>query len=523
MPSTTNQNHFFDRDLQGSQIAENNVAFMVNKYQDQNIPLIGLYHTQSQTMTLFPCFRKRYMLVADREVKSDNILNIKYTAKIKNKQRVPLSNEEKVSLNSQKEEGYVFPPRLIYSPQNNNFISPHQYMLNLMQVPQNEIINYRGFACEPSRTVQYILVYKSGSLNSPRDENGNIIKRVFGAEPTSEIKNQIQKKFTMLALNGKEPIMSTPSHLFSGNNFNITSKANNNDKIESRSKLPELLILYRKTSKERDFKIAQAKTDEAKVLETELISQEETLKARIASAYGLKDTNNISVSETLFTQKKGISIALIMERKNAKDLLRSSPKALQDLSAAESEYIYRLAKGINLLNNVDMLKSFPVTAEAGKMLIKFYKKYNICTATQALHSSIHEYIDDINDNEGKSLKRIIEDIKYFISEGGDINSCFYLKPPLFMRYRMRPENHFKGDFIYHSKRWCLTKKETTALHEMCRYGESKVVQFMLENARADFTCTDGKGNTPLDLAHQSGDMKIVTMLDNCRKLPRAKL
>lgn len=150
-------------------------------------PLVGAYDIYNKTITLFPCMPKKMTLYQN----SKGIFTKGFKVMGANKHGEPLTKHELAEANG---KGYA--PRYLFSADEgvelslsgDKYVSSHEYLTRLMDLStlkQSE--NLRGFTVtKKSLDEKPVFDWKSGFLNSPRDEKGNI-QRIHGCPMNNPI------------------------------------------------------------------------------------------------------------------------------------------------------------------------------------------------------------------------------------------------------------------------------------------------------------------------------------------------
>lgn len=158
------------------------------------LPLTGIYNVVDKSIILFPCFTDRLELNEDENQKFISGKKItKYDMIISN-----LTDEELAECNRL---GYA--ARFIYLPTINpltgyDFLSAHEFVTRLMGANDLKTLGkYRGFTVtQNDLNSEPTFDWKSGSLNSPRHENGELIERIRGCEMIPSLRKEVEDIIT---------------------------------------------------------------------------------------------------------------------------------------------------------------------------------------------------------------------------------------------------------------------------------------------------------------------------------------
>lgn len=172
--------------------------FLNKNTTKQEVTLLGIYNITNQEITLIPCIRDRVVLIynEDKEFIGGWLIKSQNNKLLKLRDLLDNEIEEYNELGSAprfliSKKDYDLDPDQATTIFDDNRITAHEYLIQIKGVEQN-IADYRGFAVIPREDPHYY--WTSGSLNSPRDSQGNITVRINSAKMNGMLQKEVQDK-----------------------------------------------------------------------------------------------------------------------------------------------------------------------------------------------------------------------------------------------------------------------------------------------------------------------------------------
>ncbi len=154
---------------------------LYHSYENEGRPLVGVFNIETKEISLVPCFFEKVWLVEDEQgnfIKGWKLFGLMRIQE--------LSQADTLKFNKLK-----FAPRFLSSQAaEDQYLSTHEYLLSLLN-EIDHVEKYRGFTVTPGKKLTFNWV--SGALNSPRNDQGEIIKRVRGSEMLSDDRKQVEE------------------------------------------------------------------------------------------------------------------------------------------------------------------------------------------------------------------------------------------------------------------------------------------------------------------------------------------